>query len=172
MKSKIHLLNGQQLLTDRGYMSLEELWEQFVQETPPLVAGHDLSLRRFQWTELTSMARRFEEIEAIQVTTDVFEILAAPDHHVWFYDPAEGAQSVSRAVELNDIFGEVGQFMGIHPMPLGDCPGYTVGPGCWYRRQLQDFVFDLETADGLVFSKSRSREAGIWSGVLTDQKNR
>ncbi len=87
---------------------------------------------------------------------------ALPEHTVWVYDARE---KKARYAPLRDLFGHEYQFMGIFPMPQGDCPGYLAGPGCWYKEYTVDFVFDLRVSGGFVFTRTASREAGVWSGV-------
>lgn len=160
---QIHLIEGQFVLTDRGYTPLEALWVQFVGENPPMVAGYDTSARVFKWTELRNIERRHGSFDAITVMTDVFQVSGLPEHKVWFMD---GETAKSKSVRMEEVFGRSGQFMGIHPVLSGDCPGYLVGPGCWYRQSYPGFVYSLDVEGGLVFTRSASREAGVWSGAF------
>lgn len=165
MTSDISLVGEKQLvMTEQGYTPLGDLYEQYVAQRAPKLAAVDRE-RRFSMKELTRMERSYHEGEVIRVQTDTFEILARPQHRVWVATGPEGRQGCFR---LEEIFGQCVQFMGIFPMAMGECPGYLVGKGAWYREQVQDFVFDLLPESGFVFSRTGCREAGIWSGIFPE----
>lgn len=156
----IALIEQQLVLTDRGYLSLEQLYAAFVSKDTPKLAAMDKDLK-FHFAELLHMSRRIADETWIRIKTDVFELQALPDHEAWLR-----TESGNGLVHLQDAYGNFCQFMGIFPVIYGECSGYTVGAGAWDRVEPtgQQFVYSLQPASGVVFSRSRGREAGIWSG--------
>jgi len=155
------LFEGQLVLTEQGYLEIAELHKLYTEKTAPRVATWERSGNRFDWTEISHMTQDFRSEEIIRVETDVFGIIGAKHHSVWFLDDLTKRAKLDT---LDNLFRHTGQFMGIHPMPSGGCSGYYVGPGCWYKEPVSGWFFDLDTKDGLVFTRTKTREAGVWSG--------
>lgn len=145
-------------------MSLEDLFVAFSERQAPSLAATDAN-RRFFFAPLTHMTRRYNDRPWIRVRTDVFGICGLSHNYVWTNDAAG-----SGCHALGDLFGTRCDFMGIFPVMSGACPGYTVGPGSWYWEDpaAGDLVYDLHPAGGLIYTRTMSQEAGVWSGRLTE----
>lgn len=170
METGIHLFGEQLVLTAAGYTPISSLWTQFVSgDAMPRLASWDIAENQFKWAELLRIERSYHMGEVIQLMTDVFEVVGTPEHQLWFHNPLEPC---SASGAMGELCGLAGQAMGIYPLSFGHCTGYVVGESCWYRHYAEDFLFALSTSDGLVFTRTRSKEAGVWSGCLTVQNSR
>jgi hypothetical protein len=162
MEASIHLVGPQLILTDSGYLTLDELFVLFTEKRTPKVASTGAD-RQFVFRPLKHMTRRYNELPWIRVQTDVFGLCGLSSSHAWTHNE-EGVSCQT----LGDLFGNSCHFMGIFPVMSGYCPGYMVGPGCWYHESpAGEFVYDLQPEGGLVFTRTKAQEAGVWSGRLT-----
>lgn len=162
MQEKIALANTRQLVfTEEGYLLPEDIHERYTLGQAPNLATIDPDTRQFSFAPARKITRRFVQEDGIRVETDVFGLFALPHHKVWAYDPVQDRAVVATLAELE---GSAIQMMGVFPMPTGNCPGYFTGTGAWYRAPIEDFVFDFETESGLIFTRTLTREAGVWSG--------
>jgi len=165
MEASISLVGPQLVLTEQGYMTLEELFILFSEKRAPNLAATDAS-RRFFFAPLKHMTRRYNELPWIRVQTDVFGLRGLSNNRTWTSNAAgAGCQA------LGELFGAHCSFMGIFPVMSGICPGYTVGPGCWYWETPTEgeLAYDLHPAGGLVYTRTLAQEAGVWSGRLADE---
>lgn len=161
MDASIYLVGPQLVLTEQGYLSLEELFVLFTENKAPRLAATDVQ-GQFSFKPLLDIRRRYNEQPWVVVKTDVFGLRALPQSRVWTYD-----DKGSSCHTLGELFGTSCSFMGIFPMLGGYCPGYTVGAGCWYNELPEnELLYEIDAESGVVFTRTMTQEAGVWSGQL------